>query len=203
MQGWNVENLIELINLMKLLSQIHKSACAAGSGLFWWDFRMCLPHLAEPQSAGVQPEGATSLEGARTRLFALLSLCCWFQKHGTIMAFHSPGFPPSASPSSFSSANGCPYCSGPSPSTYYISLEWRATKMVSGLEHVLYKDRLKKLDLFSLERTRGEEEISVYSCLMSSYKAKCFSAAQWKNERGQTLAAAREIPIRQKHSSSS
>lgn len=35
--------------------------------------------------------------------------------------------------------------------------------MVSGLEHVLYKDRLKKLDLFSLERTRGEEEISFQS----------------------------------------
>lgn len=48
-----------------------------------------------------------------------------------------------------------PSCSGSSPSDDYTSLEWRPTKVVSGLEHKIYKERLRKLDLLSLEKGRG------------------------------------------------
>ena len=67
-----------------------------------------------------------------------------------------------------------PSCSGSSPSDDYASLEWRPTKVVSGLEDMIYKERLRKLDLLSLEKGRGRDVFSVFNFLMSSYEARHF-----------------------------
>ncbi|KAJ7399286.1 hypothetical protein BTVI_116414 [Pitangus sulphuratus] len=45
-------------------------------------------------------------------------------------------------------------------------VQWRAIKMMKGLEHLFYEQRLRELDLFSLEkRTVRENIIHAYKCL--------------------------------------
>lgn len=104
----------------------------------------------------------TSPAGGGMGWFARISFCCCFQKGSSpsqllrpLIHFLSHQQPP---PSCFSSDLDVHpefTLSGPSPSVNYIFPQWMPTKVLSGLQHMGCKDRLRKLDLLSLENERG------------------------------------------------
>ncbi|KFQ85947.1 hypothetical protein N337_09377, partial [Phoenicopterus ruber ruber] len=67
----------------------------------------------------------------------------------------------------------------------------RATKMIRGLEHLSYKDRLRELGLFNLEKTRLREDLVVaFQYLKGAYKKdgeKLFSRACCDRTRGNSF----------------
>lgn len=77
------------------------------------------------------------------------------------------------------------------------SLEWKPTKVLSGLEHMMYKERLRKLHLLSLEKRRGGDFFSVFNFLMSSYESRHFWEADSESIRGNRHGLW-QVPIRQR-----
>ena len=50
-------------------------------------------------------------------------------------------------------------------------IQRRATKMIQGMEHLSYEDRLRKLRLFSREKRRFQGDLVVaFQCLTGSYR---------------------------------
>ncbi|PKU41408.1 hypothetical protein llap_8291 [Limosa lapponica baueri] len=40
-------------------------------------------------------------------------------------------------------------------------VQWRATKIIKGMEHLSYEERLRHLDLFGLEKTKGHSSVLI------------------------------------------
>ncbi|KAK4823333.1 hypothetical protein QYF61_000935, partial [Mycteria americana] len=66
-------------------------------------------------------------------------------------------------------------------------VQWRAMKMMKGLEHLSYEDRLRELGLFSLGKRRLREDLNVYKYLKAEWKedgARLLSLGTTERTRG-------------------
>jgi len=73
-------------------------------------------------------------------------------------------------------------------------IQRRATKMINGMKHLSYKDKLRELGLFNLEKRRLQGDlIAAFQYLKESYRKDRFSAESVVTEQGEMAPSSNRI----------